>query len=222
MNICIVEDEELLAEWISKKLQKNWYNVVVYNNLTDLKNWFNQASDLYIIDIWLPDWTWFQALDFLRETKKVNSPIIISSGYADIDKKVHGMNLWADDYLVKPFLPEELLVRVKALIRRSYTKSPQTILKYKTFVYDTATKNLKRWKIDIKLTKKELDLVEYFLYNKWKLISKSNIVSSVWWEYDWFSVSDNTINVTLSRVRRKLWSSFSLVTVVGDWYILRN
>ena len=131
----------------------------------------------------------------MRNTKGINSPVIISSWYWDIDNKIHSFNSWVDDYLVKPYKPEELVVRVWALIRRSFAKSPQSVIRYKSFTYDTINKVIKRWKYEIKLSKKELDLVEYFLYNRWKLVTKQKIMSSVWWEFDWFNVSDNTINI---------------------------
>jgi DNA-binding response OmpR family regulator len=221
MNICILEDEESLADWIAKKLEKEGYNVIVFYNLKQFIDWLNWPSDLYIIDIWLPDGSWYDAIEFLRNEKNINSPVIISSWYWDIDNKIHSFNSWVDDYLVKPYKPEELVVRVWALIRRTFAKSPQAVIKYKDFTYDTINKVLKKWKYEIKLSKKEMDLVEYFLYNRWKLITKQKIVSSVWWNFDGFTVSDNTINVTLSRVRTKLWNWFELLTIVWEWYMLK-
>lgn len=221
MNICLVEDEKLLADSMSKKLQKDWYNVSVFYNVEDFLQNYKVPSDLYILDLWLPDWSWYDIINFLREIKKVNAPVIISSWYSDIDKKIHGLNIWADDYIVKPFLPEELTARINAIVRRSFTKTPNNVIKYKSFTFDTLNKELFRWKESIKLAKKELDLVEYFFYNKWKLLNKAKIISSIWWEYESVWVSDNTINVTLSRLRKKLWKDFTLVTVVWDWYMLK-
>lgn len=222
MKVCIIEDEKLLADWIAKKLTKDGYNVDVYYNASDFMNSFSQASDLYVLDIWLPDSSWYEIIDFLREWKKVNSPIIISSWYSDVENKIHWLNIWADDYIVKPFLPEELVARIKALIRRSYSWETTNILKYKNYTFDTTNKIIRKWKEQVKLSKKEMDIVEYFMFNKLKLIKKATLISSVWWEHDWLWVSDNTINVTISRVRKKLWDNFNLVTIVWEWYMLRG
>lgn len=222
MKVCIIEDEKLLADWIAKKLTKDGYNVDVYYNASDFMNSFSQASDLYVLDIGLPDSSWYEIIDFLREWKKVNSPIIISSWYSDIENKIHWLNIWADDYIVKPFLPEELVARIKALIRRSYSWETTNILKYKNYTFDTTNKIIRKWKEQVKLSKKEMDIVEYFMFNKLKLIKKATLISSVWWEHDWLWVSDNTINVTISRVRKKLWDNFNLVTIVWEWYMLRG
>lgn len=222
MKVCIIEDEKLLADWIAKKLTKDGYNVDVYYNASDFINSFSQSADLYVLDIWLPDSSWYEIIDFLREWKKVNSPIIISSWYSDVENKIHWLNIWADDYIVKPFLPEELVARIKALIRRSYSWETTNILKYKNYTFDTTNKIIRKWKEQVKLSKKEMDIVEYFMFNKLKLIKKATLISSVWWEHDWLWVSDNTINVTISRVRKKLWDNFNLVTIVWEWYMLRG
>lgn len=223
MLIAILEDEDLLAKNTAKKLAKYWYTVNVFNNISSIKTNNNLLKyDLYIVDITLPDWSWLDFIKYLRDTKKINSPIIITSAYNDIDKKVYWLSLWADDYLSKPFSPDELIARINALVRRAYRKPDAQIIKYKDFSYDTENKSLKKWNKEIELNKKELELVELLLNSKWNLITKNKITSSIRWDYESLLVSDNTINVTISRIRSKLWDSFKLKTLIGKWYKLEK
>lgn len=222
MLIAILEDEQLLAKNIKKKLEKNGYLVNIFNDISSIKNNIDSKYDLYIVDISLPDWDWLEFIKYLREIKKINSPIIITSGYNDIDKKVYWLGLGADDYLSKPFSPEELLARINALIRRAYKTIDTSIIKYRNFTYNPRNKEMKKWSNIIDLNKKELEIIEIFLLNRWRLITKSKIIDSIWWDYDDLSVSDNTINVTISRIRKKLGDSFNLITIVRQWYKLEK
>jgi two-component system phosphate regulon response regulator PhoB len=169
----------------------------------------------------VPDGTGFEAINWLRKEKSVTSPIIITSWYNDVDNKIFWLHVWADDYMTKPFEPDELVARIKALIRRSFHLSPSHEIHYKWFTYSIEYKKLTHeWK-EIELTKKEQDIIEYFFVNQWKVVSKNVLVSTIWWSCDIAWVSDNTINVTISRLRKKLWDSFQLATVVGTWYSLK-
>ncbi|MDD5213606.1 MAG: response regulator transcription factor [Candidatus Gracilibacteria bacterium] len=223
MLIAILEDEDLLAKNTAKKLEKYGYTVNVFNDILSIKTDNNLLKyDLYIVDITLPDGNGLEFIKWLRDNKRTNSPIIITSAYNDIDKKVYGLSLGADDYLAKPFSPDELIARVSALIRRSYTTYDTPILKYKDFYYDKENKTLKKGTKEIDLNKKELDIVELFLDNKGKLITKAKITSSIRGDYENLLVSDNTINVTISRIRAKLGDSFNLKTLIGKGYKLEK
>ena len=222
MKITIIEDEKILASRIWKKLHRNWYWVSIYNTTNDFRNHHEFNSDLYIIDIWLPDWSGFDLIKWIRNEKKSTIPIIITSWFNDIDNKVYGLDIWADDYLPKPFSAEELLARIRAIIRRQLWSTNTSIIEYKNLNFDLNTKKLTKSNKIIELTKKESSFIEYFLYNKWKLINKTELINSVWWEHEVLSVSDNTINVTVSKVRKKLWETFKLQTRINEWYILED
>lgn len=222
MLISIIEDENLLATNIAKKLEKNSHSVNIFNNISDFKNSKNIIFDLYIIDISLPDWNWFNVIKWLRETKKITNPIIITSWYNDTDKKVYWLNIWADDYIAKPFSPEELIARINAVLRRTKKASVNTIIKHNDIKYDLKEKILTKGKNIIELNKKEIEILELFLENKWKLITKTKVINLIWWDYESRYVTDNTINVTISRLRKKLWTSFNLVTLVRKWYKLEK
>ncbi len=222
MFIAILEDEKLLASKIANKLSKNWYQVKVFNDIKSIQNTENLNFNLYIVDIKLTDWSWLDFIKFLRETKKITSPIIITSSYTDIEKKIYWLWIWADDYLGKPFAPDELLARVQALLRRAYNVSENNIIKYRKFSYDTKNKIIKKsWEI-INLNKKEMEMLELFILNKWELVKKSKLISTIWWNFENISIRDNTINVNLSRIRAKLWDDFELKTIAWQWYKLEK
>jgi len=220
MHITIIEDEKILSKNISKKLKFNWFNTTIFNSYNDFITNNLIKSDLYIVDIWLIDWSWFDIIEYLREKQNIESPIIITSWYSDDEKKIYWLDIWADDYLCKPFSSEELIARIRALLRRSYKVKLNSDIKYNNFNYNTALKIISyKWK-NIELSSLELKLTEYFIFNVWELITKTELINSVWWEYDLFKVSDNTINVTLSKIRKKLWNEFNLKTIINQWYIL--
>jgi len=222
MKITIIEDDIELAEQIANRLQKDWYITAIYDSEKELYLNFKNSSDLYIIDInlWYNENDWFNVIKFLRNKKNIKSPIIITSWYSNIEKKIYGLDIWADDYLTKPYSYEELLARIKVLLRRS-TEEKTNIVKYKNLKFNLSTKTLTSWiNNEIKLTKKDLMLVEIFILNKDNIVPRNKLITSVWWDYDWSWVSDNTINVTLHNLRNKIWPVFNLITIVWEWYIL--
>ena len=221
MNISIIDDEKILADKTCKKLEKHWYSVNVFHSCDDFFNKYISNSDLYIIDLGLWDGSWFDIITWLRNEKKSISPIIITSAYADSEKKIYWLDLWADDYMTKPFIPEELLARVKAQLRRNnWAMKNVELLTYENITFETENLIVKVGTKIIPLTSKEIQLIHFFLTHVWKLIPKNKIIYSVWNSSDFSSVSDNTINVTVSKIRKKLWKRFKLKTKVNEWYIL--
>lgn len=220
MKIAIVDDDKLLALKIWKKLKKSWFDIVISNSINDFKKNILDNADLFIIDICLWNWQWFEIIKWLRDYKNNNSPIIIISGYTDIENKLKCFNMWIDDYICKPVILEELLARVIALLRRgTNVKKPK--IEYKDLVFDFEMKEIYRWVNKILLTRKELQIVEYFLLNIWNVVTKNDLMKSVWWYVDLFDISHNTINATICKMRRKLWDKFTLETIQSVWYILR-
>lgn len=224
MKITIIEDDIDLAEQIANRLQKDWYITAIYDSENDLYLNFKNSSDLYIIDInlWYTENDWFNIIKFLRNRRNIKSPIIITSWYSSIEKKIYGLDIWADDYLTKPYSYEELVARIRVLLRRS-TEEKTNIVKYKNLKFNLSTKTLTSWtNLKVNLTKKDLMLVELFILNKDNIVSRNKLTTSVWWDYDWSWVSDNTINVTLHNLRNKIWPIFDLVTIIWEWYILKE
>jgi DNA-binding response OmpR family regulator len=221
MNISIIDDEKILADKTKKKLEKHWYSVNVFHSCRDFYQWYMLDSDLYIIDLGLWDGTGFDIIKWLRKDKKSTSPIIITSAYADSEKKIYWLDVWADDYMTKPCVPEELLARVKAQLRRNNNSVDNwELLTYENIIFDTQNHIVKVGVKVVQLTKKEIQLVHFFLTHPGRLIPKNKIIYSVWNSSDFSSVSDNTINVTISKIRKKLGKRFKLKTKVNEWYIL--
>jgi len=219
MKILMVDDEKIFASQIAKKLTKSWYNVDILHLVADLKSLESFDYDLYMLDISLTDGSWFDMIKFLRDKKKIQEPIIIISGYSHVNHKVQGLDLGADDYLSKPFLPEELEARIRAVVRRQAGVTNTSIIKHKGIKFNLATREVLKWKKLIDMTKKEKHILEYFLFNTWRLITKDELVRQVWW-CDVKDVTENTINVTISKVRKKLWSDFNMQTKINQWYLL--
>lgn len=220
MHITIIEDEKILSKNIVKNLNKKWYNTKNFNSYNDFINENNLNSDLYIIDISLNDWNWFDIIKHIRKNKKNKTPIIITSWYWDIVKKIYWLDIWADDYLAKPYSIEELEARIRALLRRSYDDINSSEIIYNDLILNLKDKLIrKNWEV-INLTSKEIQFVEYMIFNVWKIVKKIDLINSVWWKFDELDVTDNTINVTISKIRKKLWTSFKLKTIINRWYIL--
>lgn len=221
MRIIIIEDDLPLALNISKKLEKNGFKTIIFNNIKDFRENYGLEADLYIVDIWLPDWSWLELLRWLRKDKKNTTPVIISSWYNDTDKKIYWLDIWADDYITKPVVPSELISRINAVLRR-YGKFKKEVLVYKNIEINLFEKKVYKDKKEIFFTKKEFELTKYFIENTWKLLLKIDIITNVWNDSDSFEFKDNTLNVNVSKIRKKLWDEFNLRTRVNDWYILEK
>lgn len=221
MKIAIIEDDVSLSLNIAKKLKRNWYDCIVSNSVEEFKQIVLSDADLFIIDIWLWEWSWFEIVKWLREDQNNSHPILIMSWYSDIDKKLKWFKLWIDDYICKPVIPDELLARVSALFRR-WSTIKRAKVEYNNLVFDFNLREVIVWKDKIILTRKELQIIEFFLLNKWRLITKAELIKSVWGTVDLFDVTYNTINVTICKMRKKLWDGFNLDTVSWIWYILNN
>ncbi len=222
MHIIIIEDEKLLSEKISKKLKHNWFNVSIFNDIKSFKKYSELSVDLYIIDLFLKDWLWFEIIDYLRNKRKLRTPIIMISWLESAEKRIYGLNLWADDFLTKPFTPDELIARINAIIRRNNNSEDlKADINYKNIVYKYQEHKVLKDNIELIFRPKEKQIIEYFLRNSWKIITKNYLIKEIWGEYNKNFVSDNTINVTIFKIRKKLWDEFNLVTLHWEWYILK-
>lgn len=222
MHISIIDDEKILTTKISKKLQLHGYSVSEFFSYKEfMQNWyFDNISDLYIVDLSLWDGSWFDIIKSLRNNKKISTPIIIMTWFWDIQNKLFWFDVWADDYITKPFLPEELLARVRAILRRPNQITDKKVIVYKDLVLKYPSKDLYlKWK-KIDLNRKETYIVELFLNNIWKLIKKEELIKTVWWSQSFVDVTDNTLYATLSKLKRKLWNSFPLYNKPHVWFTL--
>jgi len=198
----IVEDNELLAKNIKMILEMNQYKADIAYNATQAKEKLAKNKyNLIILDINLPDKNWFELLKEFR--KNDNTPVLILTSKNLIEDKVKWLELWADDYLTKPFDITELLARIKAILRR-YSWVSNNVIKIKDLeIYPDQEKVIKNWH-SIWLSSLEFKLLMYFIQNKWKILNRQEIYENVWWDFDSHMFS-RTVDVYIWYLRKKLW-----------------
>ncbi len=203
MKILIIEDEKKLGTALKKGLEKEGYVVDLAFDGEEAKyiieNNF-EGYDLVILDIMLPKIDGISLCKDLR-AKNFQAPILMLTAKDKVEDKILGLESGADDYLVKPFSYEELLARIRALLRRPKNLMP-TVLKVKDISLDTVSKRVFRGDIEILLTNKEFAILEYLMRNVNRIISKEQIISHVWgYESDTLS---NVVEAHIKNLRKKL------------------
>lgn len=224
MHISIIEDEITLGEKMRVKLINQWYVVSTYTSYADFMISWNDQSHLYVVDIWLWDGSGFDIIDWLRKKRNSQAPIIITSWYGDTDKIVYGLNIGADDYMVKPCIPDELIARIDALSRRHVTNSTNT-KSLKSFIHKNITyfpekQDIIQWDTKIFLSKREMIIFDLFIRNSHTIISRETIIEKAWGTYDSSIVSDTVFNTTLSRIRKKFSWEFYPKPLYNYGYML--
>ncbi len=222
MRILVVEDEKKVGNFIRKGLEEESYAVDL---ALDGQSGFDLAGtttyDLLILDLMLPKKDGFQVLKELR-AKKIETPVLILTARDQIDDKVKGLDLGADDYLAKPFAFTELLARVRALLRRSNT-SRAAMLRVGDLQLDPVTREVKRSERKIDLTAKEYALLEFFMRNKEKVLTRT-IISEHVWDINFDSMT-NIVDVYVNHLRNKIEEPEKkrlLHTVRGVGYVMRE
>ncbi|MEI6851065.1 MAG: response regulator transcription factor [Candidatus Saccharibacteria bacterium] len=219
MRILIIEDEHKIANALKKALQQENYAVdVSYDGDDGYAMATTEPYDLNIIDWMIPGE--YDGLAIVKEMRKakIHTPVILLTAKGTIENRTKGLDSGADDYLVKPFALEELLARVRALLRRPVDVQ-QTVLTAGDLSLNTVTFEVKRGNSDIKLTGKEFALLEYLLRNQGKPSNKDMIISHVW-DYN-ADVLPNTVEVYVKYLRQKIDDPFKtklLHTVRGFGY----
>jgi two-component system copper resistance phosphate regulon response regulator CusR len=206
INILIIEDEQRLAEILRKQLEDSGYNTEIANDGYIGKQLIEKNSyNLIILDINLP---LINGYDLCRDIRKTNSniPIIMLTALGTQDNKVTGFDVGADDYVTKPFDFRELLARINVFLRRSDSTSISEKLKIADLEIDLNTKTVTRAEKKIELTAKEYSLLETFLRNKEKLLTREFIIEQVW-GID-FDPSTNIIDVYVNYLRKKIDRDF--------------
>lgn len=217
MHILLIEDQEKLAENIRQFLELERYAVTVaYDGKEGFEKAMTQEVDLLILDVNLPGMDGYLICSMLREHKK-NMPILMLTARTKQQEIVHGLNLGADDYLGKPFDLDELLARVRALLRRkSDEKQPQ--LTTGSIVLDTNTHEVRRDGRRIDLSPKEYALLAFLLRNKGTAQERPRIIEHVWGGRDDLMFSQ-TVDVHVAYLRRKLGKNV-IETVPGRGYLI--
>jgi len=222
MRILLVEDEKKVASFIKKGLEEEFYSVdVAHDGKEGLQLAMVEEYDLIILDIMLPLKDGFTVLKELRN-EKVSIPVLFLTAKDTLPDKVQGLDLGADDYLPKPFAFEELLARVRALLRRT-TAEKNLVLKVLDLSLDTQTHFVTRNNTEIQLTPKEYSILEYLLRNKNRVISRTMLSEHV---YDYHFDSDtNVIDVYINKLRNKVDKGFEVPvihTIRGVGYMIKE
>jgi len=222
MKILVVEDEEQVAKVIQKGLREEGHAVDISHDGED-GGFLAEVNDydLIILDLMLPKKNGIQVCREVRE-RGVNTPILMLTARDSIEDKVRGLDAGADDYMAKPFSFQELLARVRALLRRtSDVKTP--ILSMAKLELDPMSRQVTRDGKNIRLTTKEYALLEYLMRNPYKVLSRTLIGEHVW-DMN-FDPESNVIDVYVSHLRTKVDKGFDLPlihTLRGQGYILSD
>lgn len=225
IQILLIEDEQRIAELTKKGLEENGFAVTLaYDGLTGKKLAIANNYNVIIMDIILPN---INGLDLCKEIRslKPNIAIVMLTALGTTDDKVEGFDAGADDYLVKPFELRELVVRIRALLKRTANNTNVVgfLLKYADIEMNLHTKIVKRNGSEIQLTPKELKLLEYMLQNPERILSRAEIAENVW--QTTFDTGTNFIDVYINYLRKKIDKDFPdklIHTKPGLGFILKK
>jgi two-component system copper resistance phosphate regulon response regulator CusR len=223
MKILLIEDEQKVADFIKKGLEEQEFEVTVaYDGFTGRKIAVEKDFSLLIVDIMLPHFNGLEVCQYIREFKK-EVPIIILTALGTVNDKVSGFETGADDYLTKPFHFEELLARIKALLRRQMNTAQGKMYIVEDLVIDCYKREVKRGGREIILTAKEFTLLEVLIANKNRVLSRSHIAEVVWGVN--FDRGTNLIDVYINYLRTKIDKDFPkklIHTVIGMGYMIKD
>ncbi|MBU5424844.1 response regulator transcription factor [Tissierella pigra] len=212
-KIYLVEDDENLNLVLSSYLKKEGWNVSSFLNGGDAEKVINTPPDLWILDIMLPDVDGYQLIKEIKNTTPNVPVIFISARDQDIDRVV-GLELGSDDYLPKPFLPRELVIRAKNILDR-FNVNNSNILNLRPYNINESSRIVKYGEATIDLTSKEYELLVYFAKNPGMALSREQILDIIWGD-DYFG-SDRVVDDLVRRVRKKL-PKLDIETVYGYGY----
>lgn len=221
MNILLVEDDDTVSSYVAAGLRREgWHVTCAYDGEEGLCGALDTGYDAAILDIMLPKLGGLEILKRVRADGKT-LPIIILSARGSVEDKVKGLALGADDYLAKPFSITELIARLQALVRRSGIGADSNLLRVADLEMDTMTHRVTRAGRRIELQPLEYQLLEYFLHNKGRVVTKTTIMERVW-DYS-FMPHTNVVECRISRLRSKIAEKGEkelLHTVRGFGYVL--
>lgn len=226
MKVLLVEDEVKLAQAIQKGLSRYEYKVDVAHNATDGKSMaLRDAYAVIVSDIIMPGQSGIEMLKELRG-QGCQTPVLLLTALGQLEDKEEGFEAGADDYLTKPFEFKELLMRVRALARRPAhlnTSVETSVLRYAGLELRPASKEVLRGETLIQLTPREFALMEYFMRNPERIISKQEISEQVWDIH--FDTGTNLVEVYVTFLRKKLEKDLNsrlIHTMVRSGYMLRD
>ena len=217
MKLLIVEDEAPTAAYLRRGLSEEGFAIDVATDVAQAQRSVGvYAYDAILLDVMLPGGDGFSLCQKWR-AEGITTPILFLTARDDISDRVQGLNLGGDDYLVKPFAFEELLARVRALLRRNSTASGTAIFEFGDLSIDTARRRVSRANQVVPLTAREYQLLEYFAYHAGRVVTRTAL-----WEHVWDSDMEpdsNVVDVYVRYLRNKIGRQ-TIETVRGMGYVL--
>lgn len=201
MKILIVEDQKRLAQFLRKGMSENGYTTTAVHSCAEARDALCEtAYDVIILDLGLPDG---DGLELLREWRHggFNEPVLILSARDTVQDRIKGLDLGADDYLAKPFSLEELLARVRSLLRRQSTVK-ETVLDHGSLRMDLVERSVHLDGKPLELTNREFALLETFMRNPGRTLTRTLICEKIWESH--YDVDANLLDVYMSKLRGKL------------------
>ena len=200
VKILIVEDERRLGQFIKKGLTERSYTATWVPNCKEARDALCESGyDAIILDLGLPDG---DGLDLLREWRRsgFNEPVLILSARDAVEDRIKGLDVGADDYLAKPFSLEELLARVRSLLRRQ-SGAKETVLQHRNIRMDLLARTVTTGGQPIELTSREFALLEVFLQNAGRILPRTLICEKIWESH--YDIDTNLLDVYMSKLRGK-------------------
>jgi DNA-binding response OmpR family regulator len=221
MRVLVVEDETKVGSFIKRALEEESYAVdLCEDGLQGLDLALSGSYDVIVIDLMLPNLPGLEILRRIRK-EKIHTPVLILTAQSKVDQKVKGLDAGADDYLTKPFAIDELLARVRVLLRRGAAEAPG-VLQVDDLILNPATREVTRDGQRIDLTVKEYALLEYFMRHAGRVLTRPMISEHVWdQDFDTFT---NVIDVYVNYLRNKIDRGRSrklIHTIRGSGYMLK-
>ena len=224
MRILVVEDEKKINDIIVKTLKQEKYGVdSCFDGEEALDYIFSVEYDIILLDVMLPKRNGFEVMESMRK-KGIKTPVLFLTARDQIEDRVKGLDLGADDYLVKPFAFEELLARIRVVLRKNSVSGEDSgnILKIANLTVDCNKHKVFRDEISIKLSAKEFSILEYMMRNKGRVVSKEKIEEHVW-DFD-YEGGSNIVEVYIKFLRKKIDNDFSpklIHTIRRVGYVLK-
>ena len=225
-KILIIEDDIWISNSLKLYLENSNYKIELCDNwIRAIEKIKKVLPDLIILDINLPGKDWMQICKELRDFSTI--PVVMLTARDSEYDRVSGLEIWADDYIAKPFSPRELLARIHSILKRVSINEEQeeklddNILRYNNIIINLEKKIVKVEEKEINLTKNEYELLEKIISEDWKILSRETLMTEVLW-YDNY-VYDRTLDTHIKNLRKKIdtWSEI-ILTVRWEWYRLNK
>jgi two-component system copper resistance phosphate regulon response regulator CusR len=224
MRLLIIEDEKRVSQFLKKGFQEEGYTVdVAADGGQGITAALTGTYDAIILDVMLPRRS---GLDVLAEVRreKIATPVLILSARAEVEHRVEGLNLGADDYLAKPFAFSEVLARVRSLVRRQTAgEAPSSVLRLADLVVDVPAHTVVRGVVPIPQTSREFQVLEYLLRSRGRVLSRVVLMEHIW--AGDFDSGTNIVDAVINRLRRKVDDPFAVKlihTVRGVGYVMKE